>query len=44
MKRLARNLTFQVIVAVVVGVALGAIDPSLGQQMRPLGDTFVTLV
>ncbi|MFI5232813.1 MAG: C4-dicarboxylate transporter DctA [Gemmatimonadales bacterium] len=44
MKRLARNLTFQVIFAVVVGVALGAIDPSLAKQMRPLGDTFVKLV
>ncbi len=44
MKRLARNLTAQVIFAVVVGVALGALDPSLAKQMRPLGDTFVKLV
>ncbi len=44
MKRLARNLTAQVIFAVVVGVVLGALDPSLGKAMRPLGDTFVKLV
>jgi aerobic C4-dicarboxylate transport protein len=43
-KRLVRNLTAQVIFAVVCGVALGALDPSLAKQMRPLGDTFVKLV
>jgi aerobic C4-dicarboxylate transport protein len=43
-KRLARNLTAQVIFAVVAGIVLGALDPSLAKQMRPLGDTFVKLV
>ena len=44
MKRLARNLTFQVLCAVALGALLGAVDPPLGRAMRPLGDTFVKLV
>ena len=44
MKRLARNLTAQVLFAVACGVLLGVLDPALAKQMRPLGDTFVKLV
>ncbi|HET6896909.1 MAG TPA: C4-dicarboxylate transporter DctA, partial [Vicinamibacteria bacterium] len=44
MKRLARNLTFQVLCAVALGALVGAIDPGLGRAMRPVGDTFVKLV
>ena len=44
MKRLHRNLTAQVLFAVLCGVALGVLDPALAKQMRPLGDTFVKLV
>ena len=46
----ARKLKFyqilyvQVIFAIVVGVALGALKPELGQQMKPLGDAFIKLV
>jgi aerobic C4-dicarboxylate transport protein len=43
-KRLSRNLTAQVLFAVICGVALGVLDPALAKQMRPLGDTFVKLV
>jgi len=43
-KRLSRNLTAQVLFAVLCGVALGVLDPALAKQMRPLGDTFVKLV
>jgi aerobic C4-dicarboxylate transport protein len=43
-KRLARNLTAQVIFGVIAGIALGVLDPGLAKQMRPLGDTFVKLV
>jgi aerobic C4-dicarboxylate transport protein len=43
-KRLARNLTAQVLFAVACGVVLGVLDPALAKQMRPLGDTFVKLV
>src|SRR3954447_22164523 len=42
--RLARNLTFQVLVAVAAGVALGAIRPEYGVAMKPLGDVFINLV
>jgi aerobic C4-dicarboxylate transport protein len=44
MKRLAANLTFQVLCAVSLGALLGALDPALGRAMRPVGDTFVKLV
>ncbi|MGY6272321.1 dicarboxylate/amino acid:cation symporter [Achromobacter denitrificans] len=46
----ARKLKFyqilyvQVIFAIVVGIALGALKPELGQQMQPLGDAFIKLV
>ena len=42
--RLTRNLTIQVLVAVALGVALGALYPSTGVAMKPLGDTFINLV
>jgi aerobic C4-dicarboxylate transport protein len=42
--KLARNLTFQVLVAVALGVALGAIRPAYGVAMKPFGDTFINLV
>ena len=44
MKRLASNLTVQVLTAIALGVLLGAVAPDLGKAMRPLGDTFVKLV
>jgi len=44
MKRLARNLTFQVLCAVALGALVGALDPALGRALRPVGDTFVKLV
>jgi aerobic C4-dicarboxylate transport protein len=39
-----RTLYFQVLVGIAVGVALGALYPSLGEQMKPLGDAFVKLI
>ena len=42
--RLTRNLTVQVLVAVALGVLLGALYPGAGVAMKPLGDTFVNLV
>ncbi len=44
MNRLFRNLTFQVLVAVVLGVAFGAFAPSVAKQLKPVGDTFINLV
>src|SRR3979411_2289334 len=43
MRRLARNLTFQVLCAVALGALLGVLDPPLARAMRPVGDTFVKL-
>ncbi|MBL8298938.1 MAG: C4-dicarboxylate transporter DctA [Rhodanobacteraceae bacterium] len=39
-----KNLYVQVLVAVVVGIALGHLDPQLGQRMKPFGDGFISLV
>lgn len=39
-----RSLYFQVIVGIILGVALGALDPSIGEQMKPLGDAFINLI
>ena len=39
-----RSLYFQVIVGIAVGVALGAFYPSVGEQMKPLGDAFIKLI
>ncbi len=42
--RLARNLTFQVLVAVLAAVLLGALYPKAGIAMKPFGDVFINLV
>jgi aerobic C4-dicarboxylate transport protein len=44
MRRLHHNLTFQVLVAISLGILLGLISPGWGRAMRPLGDTFINLV
>jgi aerobic C4-dicarboxylate transport protein len=44
MNRLLRNLTFQVLVAVSLGVALGVAAPDFAKQLKPIGDTFINLV
>jgi aerobic C4-dicarboxylate transport protein len=42
--RLRRNLSFQVLVAISLGILLGALAPSWGKAMKPVGDTFINLV
>ncbi len=42
--RLGRNLTVQVLVAISLGVLLGACWPAAGRAMRPVGETFINLV
>jgi aerobic C4-dicarboxylate transport protein len=37
-------LYVQVVVAIIIGVALGYYNPHLGEAMRPLGDGFIKLV
>jgi aerobic C4-dicarboxylate transport protein len=39
-----RHLYAQVLVAIVVGILLGHFYPSLGAQMKPLGDAFIKLI
>src|ERR1700761_2333421 len=39
-----RKLYFQVIVAIVLGVAVGAIWPATGAALKPLGDGFIALI
>ncbi|MFP1906586.1 dicarboxylate/amino acid:cation symporter [Lonsdalea quercina] len=38
------SLYFQVIVAITIGVLLGHFYPSIGEQMKPVGDGFVKLI
>jgi aerobic C4-dicarboxylate transport protein len=44
MRRLATNLTAQVLCAIALGVLLGVYAPATARAMRPLGDTFINLV
>src|SRR6185369_4358525 len=39
-----RALFFQVLVAIVLGVALGVFNPPLAEKMKPLGDGFIKLI
>jgi len=42
--RLVRNLTFQVLFAISIGVVLGIVAPDTAKAMKPIGDTFINLV
>jgi len=42
--RLRRNLTVQVLIAISLGILLGALAPGWGKAMKPVGDTFINLV
>jgi aerobic C4-dicarboxylate transport protein len=44
LNRLVRNLTFQVLVAVSLGVMLGVVAPDFAKSLKPIGDTFINLV
>jgi aerobic C4-dicarboxylate transport protein len=44
MRRFVHNLTFQVLVAISLGVLLGLFAPDTAKAMKPVGDTFVNLV
>lgn len=39
-----RNLYVQVLIAITLGILLGALAPDLGIQMKPLGDAFIKLI
>jgi aerobic C4-dicarboxylate transport protein len=42
--KIFKNLTFRVLVAIALGIALGVANPGAAKAMKPLGDTFVNLV
>jgi aerobic C4-dicarboxylate transport protein len=42
--RVARHPSVQVLVAILLGVAVGALRPSWGAALRPVSDTFINLV
>lgn len=44
MKRLTKSLYFLVIVAIVIGIVIGYLWPSLGTHLKPLGDAFIRLI
>src|SRR5687768_3978857 len=44
MKLPIRSLYFQVIVAITIGIILGAVAPATGAAMKPFGDGFIKLV
>jgi len=43
-KTLLRSLYFQVLVAITLGVLLGALYPAVGAMMKPFGDGFIKLI
>ncbi|MEE7547412.1 C4-dicarboxylate transporter DctA [Xanthomonas sp. Kuri4-1] len=43
-RRFYQDLTFQVLAGMVLGVAVGALAPDIGQQLKPLGDVFIRLI
>jgi Na+/H+-dicarboxylate symporter len=43
-KSFFRKLYVQVLVAVVIGAALGALDPALGVMLQPLGGAFIKAI
>lgn len=44
MKQVYQKLYFQVLVAIVIGAAIGFFYPALGVQLKPLGDAFIKLI
>lgn len=44
LKNLIKSLYFQVLVAVGIGILLGYCYPTLGAEMKPLGDGFIKLI
>lgn len=43
-KRIYHSLYFRVLVAIVIGIALGYFYPNFAAQMKPLGDGFIKLI
>ena len=43
-KAFYKNLYFQVLVAIAIGVILGYVNPNAGAAMKPFGDGFIKLI
>jgi len=39
-----QDLTFQVVIGMALGVAVGALWPQVGKELKPLGDVFIRLI
>ncbi|GGV44958.1 C4-dicarboxylate transport protein [Actinomadura cremea] len=44
LNRLLRELWFQVVLGAVLGIAVGAAAPGIGEELKPLNDWFIALV
>ena len=44
MPKIFRSLYAQVLIAIVIGVAVGHFFPTVGEQLKPLGDGFIKLI
>ncbi|MFB2121287.1 dicarboxylate/amino acid:cation symporter [Parapedobacter sp. 2B3] len=44
MKKLVNLLYFQVVIAIIIGILVGHFYPSIGVQLKPLGDGFIKLI
>ena len=44
LRRLTKHIYFQVLIAIVIGVAIGHFFPAFGQSLKPLSDAFIRLV
>ena len=42
--KIFRHLYVQVLVAIILGIALGYFEPAYGAQLKPLGDAFIKLI
>ncbi len=44
MKKLLKNMTFQVLSAIFAGILLGVFVPDVAKMMKPLGEMFINMV
>ena len=42
-KKWYKHLYIQVIIAIIIGIGIGHFYPSVGVDLKPLGDTFIKL-
>lgn len=42
--RIIKNLTFQVAIAIILGITVGVLWPTVGQQMKVIGEAFINAI